>query len=97
MVTEFEWDPSKAATNLAKHGVAFEDAIRVFADINSIVELDRIADGEARWKAIGIVERNLVLVVIHTTQEKDTFEVIRIISAREANRKERRAYENQNG
>ena len=97
MATEFEWDPTKAAANLAKHGVAFEDASRVFADINAIVALDRIADGEARWKAIGSVDRSIVLVVIHTTREEDDSEVIRIISAREANRREKRTYEDQNG
>ncbi len=44
----FEWDSAKAAANLRKHGVAFEDAVRVFADPGHISDVDRIENGELR-------------------------------------------------
>jgi uncharacterized DUF497 family protein len=61
------------------------------------VELGRIENGEERWQAIGVVEGVLMLMVAHTVREQDDIEVIRIISARLANRRERRRYEQENG
>jgi uncharacterized DUF497 family protein len=52
---------------------------------------------EAQWQAIGIVESKQVLLVAHVVYEQDNFEVIRIISARPADRKERKRYEEANG
>lgn len=91
----FEWDPKKARTNHRKHGITFEQAASVFADPYALFEQDRIDDqtGELRWKAIGLVERMVVLVVVHTIREKNQDEVIRLISARRADRKERNRYE----
>ncbi len=61
-----------------------------------IVEKERVADGEQRWKAIGIADSVICLVVIHTFEAADEEdEVIRLISARRASKKERRQYENQ--
>jgi uncharacterized DUF497 family protein len=95
--TRFEWDPTKAASSLRKHGVRFETAVRVFSDPNALVEQDRIENGEERWQAIGIVEGVVMLTVAHTVSEQGEIEVIRIISARRANRRERRRYEEENG
>ena len=97
MKTRFEWDPTKAASNLRKHGVSFPTAARVFSDPYALVEQDRIENGEERWQTIGVVDGIVMLLVAHTVREQDDIEVIRIISARRADRKERRRYEKENG
>lgn len=94
----FEWDEAKALRNLRKHGVAFDDAVGVFSDPFAIMRQDRIEGGELRWQTLGMIEGHLLLLVAHTVGEtQDNKEVIRIISARRADRKERQRYENQNG
>jgi uncharacterized DUF497 family protein len=97
MKTRFEWDPAKATANLRKHGVSFETATRVFADPHALFEQDRTVDGELRWQAIGVVDGCVMLMVAHAVQELDSVEGIRIISARRANHKERRRYEEEIG
>jgi uncharacterized DUF497 family protein len=93
----FEWDPAKAAINLQKHGVSFEMAIRAFGDPFALTDQDRIEAGERRWQTLGLVEGYLLLLVAHTAREEaeegQPVEVVRIISARRADRKERRRYE----
>ena len=96
MKTRFEWDPTKAPSNLRKHGVSFPIAARVFSDPYALVEQDRIENGEERWQTIGVVDGIVMLLVAHTVREQDDVEVIRIISARRADRKERRRYEKEN-
>jgi uncharacterized DUF497 family protein len=97
MQIRFEWDNTKAASNLHKHGVSFEDAIAAFADPFAMMTQDRIEGGEQRWQTLGMVGGYLVLLVAHTVgEEDDGIEIIRIISARAADRKERKRYENQN-
>lgn len=100
MRIRFEWDPSKAAGNVRKHGVSFEIAMRVFADPFALMAQDRIEGGELRWYTLGMVDDYVLLLVAHTTQEVDEggepVEIIRIISARAADRKERRRYEQEN-
>jgi uncharacterized DUF497 family protein len=97
MRIRFEWDPAKAASNWRKHGVSFETAIRAFADPFALTDHDRFEGGEQRWLTVGAVEGYLILVVAHTIREEDEdglpVEIIRIISARAADRKERRRYE----
>jgi uncharacterized DUF497 family protein len=94
MDIRFEWDPEKAASNLQKHGISFQVAIRAFADPFALMAQDRIETGEYRWQTIGIVEGWLLLVVAHTFRDDENgSEVIRIISARRADRQERRLYE----
>jgi uncharacterized protein len=93
----FEWDPAKAVTNLRKHSVNFETAARVFADPHALVEQDRIENGEERWQTIGVVEGVVMLMVAHTVREEDKIEVIRIVSARRANRREGSRHEEENG
>jgi uncharacterized protein len=88
----FEWDPAKALTNRRKHGVSFEDAMYVFDDSHALFERDHIDDGgEERWHALGLAGGVAVLLVAHVMREKG--EVIRLISARRATRKERYYYE----
>ncbi len=94
MTQPFTWDATKAATNQRKHHVSFETAARVFPDPFALSEQDRIADGEHRWQIIGAVEGVIVLVVAYTVRDaRDGTEVIHIISARRAERAERRGYE----
>jgi hypothetical protein len=98
--TRFEWDEAKNLSNQRKHGVSFEDASYVFRDPLYISVQDRIEDGEQRWQTLGFVEGLLLLTVAHTIQEYQDEEryvdVIRIISARPATKKERRRYEDEN-
>ncbi len=93
MTTRFTWNESKALTNQRKHNVGFEIAIRVFRDPFAITEQDRIEDGEYRWRTIGSTDGISVLLVARMVEEDDGVEVIHIISARRAERHERRRYE----
>jgi len=86
----FEWDPAKAAGNLAKHGVSFEEGSTVFADpLGRIADDPRHSSGEPRYVLLGHSERQQLLAVMFTERA----ETIRLISARKATRHERRAYE----
>lgn len=81
---------------MRKHGVSFEDAVVAFADPMALMAQDRIEGQEQRWQTLGMVGGYLVLLVAHTVGEDDDgVEIIRIISARAADRKERKRYENQ--
>ena len=94
-MVRFEWDAMKARTNQRKHGITFEEAVNVFDDPHAMFEQDRTDDetGERRWQAIGLVEGMVLLLVAHTVREEGHDEVIRLISARRASRKERNRYE----
>jgi uncharacterized DUF497 family protein len=85
----FEWGTdAKAASNLAKHGVRFDFAVRVFAEPACIdLDVSRTVDGERRRKAIAMIDGRL-FTVVYTKRHG----VIRIISARRANARESRAY-----
>lgn len=94
MKIRFEWDKAKAESNLRKHSVSFEIATRVFADLFAVVKQDRIENGEHRWQTLGLVDGYLLILVAHTVRvDADGTEVIRIISARRAEPKERKRYE----
>lgn len=94
MDVRFEWDPEKARANVRKHGVSFDLARRAFFDPFAIVEHDRIEGGEYRWQTLGMADGVLLLLVAHTIGDAgDGGDVIRIISARKADRTERRRYE----
>jgi uncharacterized protein len=87
---QFEWDTKKAAYNLAKHGVLFDDASTVFGDPLAGTILDpRHSSEERRLATIGHSAVGSLIVVIHVEREDRT----RIISARYATRRERRKYE----
>jgi hypothetical protein len=90
----FEWDAGKNRINQMKHsGLDFETAARVFNDPKIILVEDRVVEGEQRWHAIGAVSEALLLVVhTHHEDKENGEEIIRIISAREANQRERRIY-----
>lgn len=94
MKIRFEWDPAKAESNLRKHHISFETATRIFADPFALVKQDRIENGEHRWQTLGLVDGYLLLLVAHTVRDDEYgTEVIRIISARRAEPKERKRYE----
>jgi hypothetical protein len=97
----FEWDEAKNLSNQRKHGVRFEEATQVFLDPLYVSVKDRIQDGEERWRTYGEVDGCLLMMVAHTVREEDAVsgprEVIRIITARYATRKERQRYEDENG
>lgn len=87
---QFEWDPTKAAANVRKHRVSFHEAATVLEDPLSTTFPDEIhSQGEARFLTLGASSVGHVLVVAHT-ERNDT---IRIISARQATRREREFYE----
>jgi uncharacterized protein len=88
----FEWDERKNRSNLKKHGIEFETAVLVFEDPHAVSELDRIIDGEQRWQTIGSIGLQVVLIA-HLWWDEDNEEVIRLISARKATSRERKAYE----
>ena len=92
-MVEFEWDEAKAISNERKHGISFEYAVHVFEDPFALVERDRIEGGEYRWQTLGLVEGVILLLVAHTVQDDDEDEIVRIISARRATRKERTRYD----
>jgi|SRR5215471_13776746 len=84
----FTWDARKAAGNLAKHGVDFRDAVRIFEG-KTLEWLDeRFSYDEERWLAIGLAGDKEIFVV-YIEQEED---LRRIVSARPANRRERERY-----
>lgn len=93
MPMEFEWDANKAKSNRVKHGIRFEDAVLVFDDPQHLSQQDRIENGEYRWQTIGLVHGIVVILVAHTIRFESGNEIIRIISARKADRKERSRYE----
>ncbi len=83
----FEWDPRKAAANLAKHGVRFADAVTALEDQQAITVPDESA-GEERWVTLGMDGTGRVLVVVYTWRGEN----IRIISARSATPGETKNY-----
>ena len=90
MPLTFEWDRRKARTNLAKHGVGFEEAATVFGDLLSLTIPDpEHSIAEERYISMGRAFNGKLLVVVHT----DRGDNIRIISARRASRRERKFYE----
>jgi uncharacterized DUF497 family protein len=87
----FEWDERKNAANKRKHGVSFEEASSAFSDENALLidDPDHSHD-EDRFVLLGMSSNLRTLVVCHAYRQEA--EVIRIISARKANRSERRTY-----
>jgi uncharacterized DUF497 family protein len=86
----FEWDDAKAASNFQKHGVTFGEAATVFDDPLAVTFYDPDhSDDDDRFLTIGLSAAGRTLIVSHT----DRGDRIRIISAREATRAERKGYE----
>ncbi|MEI6208968.1 MAG: BrnT family toxin [Desulfuromonadales bacterium] len=90
----FEWDENKNRINKKRHGVSFDAAKLVFFDPCSLTTFDRVENGEDRWHTIGRINGVLLLLVVHTIQDEDYNEIIRIISARRPTSRERKCYEN---
>ena len=87
---KFEWDPRKAAANLKKHGVMFQEAATVFGDPLAITFQDPDhSEEEERQMPFGVSLQKRLIVVSHTQRKDRT----RIISARLMDRKERVIYE----
>lgn len=84
---EIEWDNNKAAANLLKHKIDFEDAKNIFLDTNCLEREDKRDYNETRIQVIGIVNQ-VVLLVVYTKRNSR----YRLISARRANKNERRQY-----
>ena len=85
----FEWDDKKEATNRAKHGLGFEQAIAIFADTERIVDVDSRSNyGEERLITTGYIQGRLCVVVY--TEHKN---VLRLISARKANVREQKYHD----
>jgi hypothetical protein len=86
---QFEWDRTKAASNLRKHRVSFREAATVLHDPLSTTFPDSAAEGEPRHVTIGTSAMGRLLVVAHTERG----DAVRVISARRATRRERGFYE----
>lgn len=86
-MTEFEWDPRKAATNVRKHGIRFADAVLVLEDERAITMQDDV-DDEMRYVTIGMDALARVLTVVYTWRGNTA----RLISARPATPNETRHY-----
>lgn len=87
------WDENKNLTNQSKHRISFELAQRVFDDPLHLSRQDRTENGEQRWQTLGLVGDVAILLVAHSVIEANGEETIRIISARKADKTERRIYE----
>ena len=85
---EFEWDPAKAQENLRVHGVNFAVAAGVFEDENALTIEDFDAEGEQRFRSLGMDGLGRLLVVVYSYRG----EKIRLISAWQANRKQEKEY-----
>ena len=86
---QFEWDAGKAASNLRKHGISFDEAVTVFADRQALTFADTDHfELEDRSRTYGLSNKGRLLVVIHAERRDN----VRIISARRATRYEKGIY-----
>jgi uncharacterized DUF497 family protein len=88
----FVWDEKKNRSNRRKHGISFEAAARIFDDPNVVSYPDRVVNEEERWHSIGCGAGIAIILVVHTSEEQNGEEKIRIISARKASPRERALY-----
>lgn len=86
---QFEWDATKNQSNIAKHGVSFKTAVKIFDGPVLTGEDKRFDYGESREISIGAVQDIVILTVVHTDRNGNT----RIISARPASKSERKRYD----
>lgn len=90
MSLTFTWDLRKASSNLTKHGVSFEEAVTAFEDPLSLTIPDPgHSETESRYVLLGATHQNRLVAVVHT----EFGDIIRVVSARMATRRERRDYE----
>jgi uncharacterized protein len=88
-VVRFEWDNAKAASNANKHGVRFSEAVVALQDELAATISDPDSEGEERFVSLGVDDRRRVLVTVFVRRE----DTIRIISSRQASKRERQVYE----
>lgn len=86
----FEWDPPKAAANIRAHRVSFVEAVTVFDDDLALTRKDPDATDEVRFVTLGLSDVGNLLVIVYTYREP---EIIRVISAWKANKRQRLLYE----
>ncbi len=86
---EIESDRIKAASNFNKHGVSFMEAATALLDEMALVQEDTESEGESRWILVGLSHKARLLTVVYTLRNN---EVIRLISARKATKKEAKYY-----
>lgn len=91
---QFDWDPSKEASNVRKHRVTFRQAASIFRDPNQLsIFDDEHSQDEDRWITMGLDNNGVLRVVVHTfAQINEELCDIRIISARKANQTEMNQY-----
>ncbi len=87
------WDANKNRVNRSKHRLSFETARHVFDDPLHITRQDRVENGELRWQTLGMVSGVMLVLVAHSWTDSNGEDAIRIISARKADKSERRVYE----
>ena len=97
LVLIIAWDPVKAAANISKHGVTFAQAAQVLLDPLALTVFDELhSQIEERWFTLGLTCDTKLLAVSHTYQHTGAVHVsVRLISAREATKRERQQYENE--
>jgi uncharacterized DUF497 family protein len=86
----FEWDPQKAKANVRLHGVSFAEAVTIFEDDRALSREDDDAREEQRFVGLGLSDAANLLVVVYAYRDPD---VIRVISAWKANKRQRELYE----
>ncbi|WP_405229672.1 BrnT family toxin [Lentisalinibacter sediminis] len=89
MHIDVEWDAAKAAANVRKHRVSFEEASTALLDPRALAQEDVSSDDEHRWVLVGMSVRARLLTLVYTLRRADR---IRLISARSATRKEAEFY-----
>jgi uncharacterized DUF497 family protein len=85
---DVEYDPAKAASNLKKHGVSFDEAAAALLDSVALAIEDPDAEGERRWVLIGMSNKARLLTVVYALRHQR----IRLISARDSTKRETRTY-----
>ena len=85
---KYEWDVAKALRNRLKHGINFADGVTTLADEHALTMEVKVSHDEARFVTLGLDAHSRLLVVVFTHRE----DVVRIISARKAVKKELKAY-----
>lgn len=90
VAVRFEWDPPKAEANLRTHQVSFAEAVTVLEDDFALTREDPNATGELRFVTLGLSDQGNLLVVVYSYREPD---IIRVISAWKASKRQRARYE----
>ena len=90
----FVWDPEKDEINVRKHYISFTQSCYVFSDPYSLTLFDEShSEHEGRWVTLGQIQDETIVVVVHTFRDLENDEVVRIVSARRATRRERQKYQ----